>query len=87
MSAILKLFEEYNRKKKWAKLRKDVKPLELLIGEWHDKQVLTASMQQFINKNGKRDGEIDDVKKLARRIEKGNKKMVKLVERKLDVVF
>lgn len=89
-SAILKLQEAYkpNKKwKKWSKLKKDIKPLELLIGEWHDKQVLAATMKQYIRKNDKTDPEIGKVKKLARQIGKENKKTVKLVKRRLDAAF
>lgn len=87
ISAILKLLEAYKPDNQWARFKNDIKPLELLIGEWHDRQVLMTTVDKFIVKNEDGDKKIGNVKKLVKRIEAENRKKVKEVEKRLDGVF
>ena len=87
ISAILRLLETYRPDNKWAKLKKEIKPLGLLIGEWHDQQVLADTMKQFINRSHEKNHEIENVKKVVKQIDRENKRIVKQVGQKLNVVF
>lgn len=87
VSAILKLLKAYKPDNKWARLKNDIKPLELLIGEWHDRQVLVSTINRFIVKNEDGNKKLGNVKKLVKRIEVENRKKVREVERRLEAVF
>lgn len=87
ISAILRPLETYQPDNKWAKLKKEIKPLGLLIGEWHDQQVLADTMKQFINRSQEKNHEIENVKKVVKQIDRENKRIVKQVGQKLNVVF
>ena len=87
MSAILRLGEVHQTGEKWTRLKKQIKPLELLIGDWHDQQVLATTMKQFVNKSRGNNHEIENVKKLVKRIDRKNEKTVKQVGKRLRLVF
>ena len=87
MSTILRLMEVQQPQGKWASLRKEIHPLELLIGEWHDHQVLKTDIRRFLNKTNENGHTIKNVKKFMQQVDDQNKSMAQQIEQELDVAF
>ena len=86
ISIIANFNNEIAPNKKIAKLHAKIKPMEILIGDWHNRIVLLRSIEEFLMRD-ESFPELLMLKKLTRIIKKQNKKTIHQVDIKMGKIF
>ena len=86
LSTVAIFSNEIAQDKKLMKLHNKLKPLEILMGVWHNRIVLQNSIEQFLTKD-ESFPEVLMLKKLIRIIKKQNKKTIKQIDSKMGKIF
>ena len=71
---------------KYVKFPGRIKPIELLIGVWHNRTVFQSSIEEFLTRD-ESFPEVLMLKELIRTIKRENKKSIKGIDKKLGKLF
>ena len=84
MGAIAQLLNDLQPKSTYKKLSDSIKALGLMIGDWHDKQVLISSLKKYAVKSG---GGDDTIERFIGTITRESDELAINFEEELNIVF